>query len=106
MGLKYILLWKFVSHDDEFKSWYQTYKNPDLYRSLEYYSRWNKKYVSAWNSNVIRGRKESVFESAIGYKSGIDYGFDLNHELFYYFQYVENVLKIEIMKGGPNEVQL
>jgi len=34
----------------------------------------------------------------------VDYGIEINHELFYYFQYVEQVLKIQIMPGGPRAV--
>ena len=49
-------------------------------------------------------RKSSFFEPIIGYEPTVDYGFDLNHELFYYFQYVENVLKIQIMPGGSKAV--
>jgi len=30
---------------------------------------------------------------------------ELNHKLFYYFQYVEHVLKIQIMSGGPHAAQ-
>ena len=50
---------------------------------------------------ILDPRKSSFFEPIIGYDPTVDYGFELNHKLFYYFQYVENVLKIQIMPGGP-----
>ena len=77
------------------------HKNPAKYRSQQYYENWNRQYVIAWNHNAHVGKKNSFFEPIIGYEYNIDYGFELNHELFYYFQYVEHVLKIQIMPGGP-----
>lgn len=87
--------------DAKFESWYLLQKSPAKFRSQQYYESWNRQYVSAWNYNATSGHKSSFFEPILGYEPNIDYGFDLNHELFYYFQYVEHVLKIKIMPGGP-----
>jgi len=91
--------------DSKFESWYEMHKSPATYRSQEYYENWNKQYVQAWNYNSTQIGKGSFFESVVGYDSNEDYGFDVNHKLFYYFQYVENVLKIQIMPGSPKVVQ-
>jgi hypothetical protein len=90
--------------DPKFETWYQLHDSPALYRSQQYYESWNRQYVTAWNYNATDSRKSWFFEPIIGYDPTIDYGFELNHELFYYFQYVEHVLKIQIMSGGPNVV--
>lgn len=90
--------------DSKFESWYAIHKSPSTYRSLRYYETWNKKYVKAWNHKSLEMGKGSFFSPIVGYHSNEDYGFALNHKLFYYFQYVENVLKIQIMTGGPNDV--
>ncbi len=87
--------------DGRFETWYLLHKSPARYRSQQYYENWNRQYVSAWNYNAMGGRRNSFFEPIIGYEYTVNYGFELNHELFYYFQYVEKVLKIEIMSGGP-----
>jgi hypothetical protein len=87
--------------DGRFETWYQLHKSPAMYRSQQYYENWNRQYVSAWNYNAMGARTNSFFEPIIGYEYNIDYGFELNHELFHYFQYVEKVLKIEIMPGSP-----
>lgn len=87
--------------DGKFESWYLLHKSPAMYRSQQYYENWNHQYVSAWNYNAVGRRRSSFFEPIIGYEYNIDYGFELNHELFHYFQYVERVLKIQIMPGGP-----
>ena len=90
--------------DGRFETWYQIHNNPSMYRSQEYYENWNHQYVSAWNYNAMSGRRNSFFEPITGYEFSVDYGFELNHKLFYYFQYVEHVLKIQIMPGGPQSV--
>ena len=86
--------------DARFESWYQLHNSPAMYRSQQYYENWNRQYVSAWNYNATVGRRNSFFEPIIGYEPNVDYGFELNHELFYYFQYVEHELKIPIIPGG------
>ena len=90
--------------DGRFESWYQLHNSPAMYRSQQYYENWNRQYVSAWNYNAMSGRKNSFFEPIVGYEFNVDYGIEINHELFYYFQYVEQVLKIQIMPGGPKAV--
>lgn len=92
--------------DSKFETWYELHKTPATYRSQQYYESWNKQYVSAWNYKATSGSKNSFFEPIVGYDPTEDYGFDVNHKLFYYFQYVENVLKIEIMPGGPKAIGL
>ena len=87
--------------DPGFESWYLLHGTPAKYRSQSYYERWNHQYVSAWNYNATSSRRRSFFQPIHGYERGVDYGFELNHKLFYYFQYVERVLKIPIMEHGP-----
>ena len=87
--------------DNRFESWYEYHDRPATYRSQEYYESWNHQYVTAWNAKCARGGRNWHFEPVVGYNPGEDYGFELNHKLFYYFMYVENVLKISILPGGP-----
>lgn len=99
-SVEYIL----ETFDEKFETWYRLHDSPALYRSQDYYEGWNRRYVAAWNYNATDPDKRWFFESVVGYDPTIDYGFELNHKLFYYFQYVENVLKIPIMSGSPNVV--
>ena len=87
--------------DTKFETWYALHNSPSHYRAQQYYEGWNRIYVSAWNYNATVPRKNRFFEYIVGYDPTIDYGFELNHKLFFYFMYVEKVLNIEIMKGGP-----
>ncbi len=88
--------------DHKFDVWYEQYKKPAMYRSQSYYESWNRQYVTAWNAKCARAGKDWPFEPVVGYDPNEDYGFELNHKLFYYFMYVENVLKIKILPGGPS----
>jgi len=87
--------------DQKFDVWYEYFKKPAMYRSQQYYESWNQQYVTAWNAKCAHGGKNWPFEPVVGYNPNEDYGFELNHKLFYYFMYVENVLKIKILPGGP-----
>jgi len=87
--------------DQKFESWYQFNNKPATYHSQDYYERWNREYVIAWNAKCARAGKDWHFEPVVGYNPQEDYGFEMNHKLFYYFMYVENVLKIKIIPNGP-----
>jgi len=96
------LEYQLETFDQKFETWYMLHNSQSQYHSQSYYEGWNRRYVSAWNANAMDSRKSSFFEPIVGYDPTIDYGFELNHKLFYYFLYVEHVLKIQIMEGGPN----
>ncbi len=98
------LQYELIVFDPKFETWYMIQNSPAKYRSQEYYENWNRQYVSAWNYNSTQAGKRSFFEPIVGYQPNVDYGFELNHKLFYFFQYVERILKIEIMPGGPKSV--
>jgi hypothetical protein len=100
------LEYELETFDLNFDSWYVLHGSPAQYRSQSYYEGWNRRYVDAWNFNATDMQKGSFFEPIVGYDPTADYGFELNHKLFYYFQYVENVLKIQIMEGGPKAVHM
>ncbi len=95
------LTYELETFDSKFDTWYSMHNKPSQYRSQSYYESWNQRYVASWNNNAANPSKSWFFEPIVGYYPNVDYGFELNHELFYYFQYVEKVLKIQIMSGGP-----
>jgi len=86
--------------DQKFETWYEIQNTPSNYRSEAYYESWNRLYVAAWNDKATNPIKNPFFEPIIGWDPNVDYGFKLNHKLFYYFQYVEHVLKIPILPKG------
>jgi hypothetical protein len=86
--------------DPGFETWFLTQSKPTWYHSLNYYETWNKQYVTYWNSKVMSLHNNAYFETTIDYDPFIDYGLELNHKLFYYFQYVEKVHHIDILPPG------
>jgi len=98
--LKDSVEYELIIFDPGFETWFLTQSRPVWFHSLEYYENWNKQYVVAWNSKAMSPRYSKYFESIIDYDPFIDYGLELNHKLFYYFMYVEKVLKIDILPSG------
>ncbi len=97
--------YELVTFDTKFESWYLMHNSAALTRSQSYYENWNRQYLAAWNYNATHPSKSNFFDPITGYEPEVDYGIEINHKLFYYFQYVENVLKIEIMPNSPKAVQ-
>ncbi len=97
------LEYELETFDAKFETWYAMQDRPSQYRSERYYENWNQQYVNAWNYKATQFGNR-FFETIVGYDPTTDYNFELDHQLFYYFQYVENVLNIEIMPGGPNSI--
>jgi len=87
--------------DPGFESWYLLHSSPARNHTQSYYESWNQRYVQAWNYQRLGYRYAQLIEGNIDYEPNIDYGFDLNHKLFYYFMYVENELDIQLIPDGP-----
>lgn len=81
--------------DPGFRTWFATYARPISYHSPAYYAQQNANYVKQWNILVDQqGRYRNVnypFENRIDYDPRVDYGVELNHELYWYFRYVEQL---------------
>ena len=90
--------------DVEFETWYTLHDSPALSRSKQFYHDWNTQYVQEWNNKVISSRHSEIFGDQIDYEFNVDYPFEIEHKLFYYFQYVEHVLKIPILRNSPHGV--
>ena len=59
--------------DNKFETWYLLHNSQSQYRSQSYYEVWNRQYVSAWNDNAMNPRKNSFFETIVGYDPSTDY---------------------------------
>ena len=90
--------------DVDFESWYTLHNSPALSRSKDYYHDWNVQYVQEWNNKVISSRHSELYGDQIDYDFNVNYPFEIEHKLFYYFQYVEQALKIPILKNSPHGV--
>ena len=87
--------------DNGFESWYLAHAKPVNYHDQNYYEYWNRQYVQAWNTHNLGSHYSRLLDGIIDYDPETDYGQEINHKLFYYFMYVENVLRIPIIPNGP-----
>ncbi len=95
------ITYELIVLDPGFDSWFAIHGTPAKYHNQTYYEGWNRRYVDAWNYQNIGDRYSQVIEGNIDYRPDIDYGFELNHKLFYYFMYVEHELDIQLIPDGP-----
>jgi len=93
--------YELIVFDTGFDSWYATKNSEAQARSKEYYHSWNIQYVSEWNNRVTTSRHSDLYGSPIDYRPNEIYPFEIEHKLFYYFQYVEHVLRIPLLRNGP-----
>ncbi len=80
--------------DPGFQRWFASYGRPITHYSPNYYADWNKSYVQQWNmlaDRPLSGGVDYPFENRIDYRSDVDYGVQLNHELYWYFRYIESM---------------
>lgn len=81
--------------DPGYQSWKITNVQPINFYSPAYYKIRNQQYVAAWNEKVNQqARYNSAnypFENRIDYNPNIDYGVELDYELYWYFRYIQNL---------------
>ena len=92
--------YELIVFDPTFETWFMENFSPAKDHTNEYYQSWNAQYVSDWNYHYMAGHMRNVFENYIDYDNSVDYGINLNRELYYYFRYVETYLKVQILLVG------
>lgn len=89
-----------ITFDFAFDTWFLRYKNSGDHHSLDYYKTWNQRYVDDWNIRVNSDFNHHYFKSSLFISPEEIDNLEIQHELFYYFQYVEYVLHIKILYGA------
>lgn len=77
-----------IIDDPGFESWRITNSRPIWFYSPQYYRQKNILYVSDWNAKVSTLRAREPFTESINYDPGINYGVDVDYQLFWYFKYI------------------
>ena len=77
--------------DPGFYTWLQGFARPKGYYSKAFMANRNNFWVQEWNRRVMGPGYGDVrlYEMQINYDPGIDYGYDLNYELYNYFIYFQ-----------------
>ena len=77
-----------IIDDPGFNTWMITNSRPIWYYSPQYYHQKNVLYVSDWNAKVSSFRGRGPFTDQINYDPTIDYGVEVDHQLYWYFKYI------------------
>lgn len=85
--------------DPGFDAWYMTQQHNA--HSDEYYRIKNRIYSDEWNRRFMSPLTYGdIYGSYIDYRPEINYGFDFNCRLYFYFKYFEEVNGVSLMPGG------
>ncbi|GAO29093.1 DUF6146 family protein [Geofilum rubicundum] len=92
------LEYELVVLDPGFTSFLAT-QPPAEHYSQSYYEGWNHRYVLEWNSRHRHPlRYGDFYQTEIQYDPHTDYGLELNYQLYYYFQFIEQEYGIELIR--------
>lgn len=89
--------------DAGFETYLSSIAKPKNFYSQNYYENWNKRYVMEWNSRYHSVNHGDIYGSYIDYDQAIDYGLDLNYQLYNYFLFFEKSNKVSLFpRAGTN----
>jgi hypothetical protein len=90
--------YELVVFDPGFETW--LLMKPKNMHSDSYYRAKNLLYVTEWNSRYMNQLNNSaLYDSYIDYRADIDYGYDFDYRLYYYFVYFEEVNRVSLLPG-------
>ena len=74
-----------------FNFWLQSIARPKHYYSQSYLQNRNELLVMEWNRRVLLPQQfdPQLYELQINYEPNIDYGYDVNYQLYNYFVYFQ-----------------
>jgi len=87
--------------DPNFDQWYLLNYSPAKDYSEEYYRGNNLVAIANWNDYYLRGKYRSVIDSAIDYRSDVNYGIEVDRKLYWYFRYIVSEYKIRLFNSFP-----
>jgi hypothetical protein len=84
-----------------FNAWLASRARPKGFHSLSFLENKNIFYVTQWNTRVMQPQRynTTLYEMQIDYRSNIDYGYDVNYQLYNYFVYFQNRYKQNLLGG-------
>jgi len=83
-----------------YESWMATNAKPRWFYSNDYYRNKNLFYVVDWNNRVLETMHQPPFEDRIDYMPNIDYGLEVNYQLYWYFKFIEHKYSIKFSGSG------
>jgi hypothetical protein len=77
-----------IVNEPGFESWFATNRKPVWYYEENYYKHYNQLYTSEWNYRVRSIQYDHPFAALIDYSYSIEYGKEVEYELYWYFQFM------------------
>ncbi|MGB6268563.1 MAG: DUF6146 family protein [Olleya sp.] len=84
-----------------FNAWLNSVAQPKGFYSQQYLENKNIFYVTEWNNRVLQPQRfnTNLYEIQIDYRPNIDYGYDVNYQLYNYFVFFQNRYKQNLLGG-------
>lgn len=99
------LQYEIIIIDPGFNSWLIGRAKPRGFYTQSYLESRNIPWVTEWNTHVISPRRgqEDLFQMAIDYRSGTDYGYEVNYMLYNYLVYfqLKNNIRLGVFAPRP-----
>jgi len=78
-----------------FNFWLQSVAKPEGYYTQSFLEGRNALFVAEWNRRVINPSSfdPNLYQMQIDYLPNIDYGYEVNYKLYYYFIYFQRTYK-------------
>lgn len=85
------LEYEIIIFEPGFSGWLASIAQPKGFYSQEFLETRNLQYVIAWNQRVMQPQQygKSLYQMQIDYQRGVDYGYDVNYQLYNYFIYFQ-----------------
>lgn len=85
-----------------FNNWMRARVRPRGYYSQQFLENRNIIYVTEWNNRVLNTQfNPNLYLQTINYDRGIDYGYEVNYLLYYYFIYFQRTYNQRLAGWEP-----
>jgi len=86
-----------------FNSWLIGRAKPKGYYTQQFLENRNRLFVTEWNNRVLQPLRyaPNLYEMQIDYQPHIDYGYEVNYKLYYYFIYFQIQYKQQLTGFAP-----
>lgn len=89
--------YKLIVVEPGYDGWATTNRKPIWFYSYSYYRNHNILYVNEWNYRVRNTGYKVPYDNLIEYNQNIDYGIELEYNLFWYFKFIQQKYNIKLL---------
>ena len=90
--------YELIVFDPGFHSWFISNRKPVWYHENDFYRTKNSFHTTYWNIRVHENMHRPPYDFEIAYDPTVDYGIEVNWQLFWYFKYLGQKYNIRL---GP-----